>query len=81
VVTIQGPKDVVTPQLDERGIDYEVLEWQSEAEELLWTYDPKEAKKREKKKQKKAKKRAKAAKKAEKKKDSGDDSDGEAAAE
>ena len=77
VTTIQGPKDVITPQLDERGYEYEVLEWQSYAEELLWTHDPKAAKKREKKKQKKAKKDAKAADKADKK-DDGEDGEADA---
>ncbi len=77
VATIQGPKDVVTPQLDERGIEYEVLEWQSVAEELLWTHDPKAAKKREKDKQKKAKKSGKAAEKADKKKEDAEGSEGE----
>jgi len=72
VTTIQGPKDVITPQLDERGYEYEVLEWQSYAEELLWQYDAKAAKKREKDKQKKAKKDAKKADKADKKDDDGE---------
>ncbi len=83
VATIQGPKDVITPQLDERGIDYEVLEWQSFAEELLWTHDPKAAKKREKDKQKRAKKADKKKDKADKKgdDDEGTDQDGEASAE
>lgn len=73
VTTIQGPKDVITPQLDERGYEYEVLEWQSYAEELLWANDPKAAKKREKDKQKKAKKSDKKSSKADtKKKDEGD---------
>jgi len=78
VATIQGPKDVITPQLDERGIEYEVLEWQSYADELMWTHDPKAAKKNEKKKQKKAKKADKKKDKADKKDDS---EDGEASAE
>jgi zinc protease len=78
VTTIQGPKDVITPQLDERGYEYEVLEWQSYAEELLWQHDAKAAKKREKDKQKKAKKDAKKADKADNKKDDGDDGEANA---
>jgi zinc protease len=59
IVTIEGPKDVVLPQLDELGYTYDVVEWRGLGEELLYKYDPKEAKKREKQKQKDAKKDAK----------------------
>jgi predicted Zn-dependent peptidase len=47
-VTLRGPKEVLIPQLDERGYDYEVVEWKARGEELLWQYDPKAAKQREK---------------------------------
>ncbi len=63
IVTLRGPKDVLTPQLDERGYEYEVVEWKARGEELLWQYDPQAAKKREKDI---AKSEAKKAKKAEK---------------
>ncbi|MFT4622067.1 MAG: zinc protease [Myxococcota bacterium] len=48
IVTLLGPKEVLTPQLDERGYEYEIVEWKARGEELLWQYDPKAAKKREK---------------------------------
>lgn len=56
ITTIVGPKDVVTPQLDELGYEYTVVEWLPQGEELLFQYDPKEAKRREKDKQKSDKK-------------------------
>jgi hypothetical protein len=56
VTTILGPKDVITPQLDELGFEYSVVEWSPRGEELLFKYDPKEAKRREKDRQKKDKK-------------------------
>jgi hypothetical protein len=66
ITTLQGPKDVITPQLDELGYTYEVVEWRADGDEMLWKYDPKAAKKKEKKKQKSDKKKAKEAKKKEK---------------
>lgn len=56
ITTLRGPKDVITPQLDELGYTYEVVEWRADGDELLWKYDPKAAKKKEKDKQKSAKK-------------------------
>lgn len=49
---LNGPKDVITPQLDELGYTYEIVDWEAAGEELLWKYDPKMAKKREKAKKK-----------------------------
>lgn len=66
VTTIVGPKDVVTPQLDELGVPYKVVSATALGEELLFTYAPKEAARREKDKQKKDKKAAKEAEKKEK---------------
>jgi predicted Zn-dependent peptidase len=59
ITTIEGPKDVVAPQLDELGLAYEVVEWRANGDELLWKYDPKEAKKKQKKKLQAEKKKAK----------------------
>jgi predicted Zn-dependent peptidase len=59
ITTIEGPKDVVAPQLDELGMAYEVVEWRANGDDLLWKYDPKEAKKKQKSKLKAEKKKAK----------------------
>jgi len=59
ITTVVGPRSVLTPQFDERGYAYEVVEWRADGDELLWQYDPKAAKKKEKKKQKSDKKAAK----------------------
>lgn len=59
ITTIEGPKEVLLPQLDERGYTYDVVEWSGMGQELLFKYDPKEAKKQEKDRQKAAKKKAK----------------------
>jgi len=67
ITTIEGPKDVVAPQLDELGLAYEVVEWRANGDELLWKYDPKEAKKKQKKKLKAEKKKAKEQEKEEEK--------------
>ncbi|MBX2803609.1 MAG: insulinase family protein [Myxococcales bacterium] len=75
ISTLEGPKDVIAPQLDELGLEYEVYEWRAAGEELLWEHDPKEAKKQEKKRQKKAKKDARAKKKAKKGGEDGESSD------
>jgi len=58
ITTIEGPKAVIAPQLDELGYEYEVYEWSAYGSELLWEHDPKAAKKKEKKKQKDARKAA-----------------------
>jgi len=59
ITTLQGPKDVLGPELDERGFKYEVVNYHAEGDDLLWKYDPKQAKKDEKQKQKDDKKKAK----------------------
>lgn len=58
ITTIQGPKEILTPQLDERGYAYEIIEWEAAGDELLWTHDPKAAKKRERNRIKDEKKKA-----------------------
>ncbi|MEQ1505816.1 MAG: insulinase family protein [Myxococcota bacterium] len=67
ITTLVGPKDVITPQLDELGLTYSVVEWKANGDELLWKYDPKAAKKREKDRSKAEKKKNKEAAKKEKK--------------
>lgn len=69
IVTIEGPKDVIAPQLDELGLAYQVVEWRANGDELLWKYDPKEAKKKQKKKLKAERKKAKEQEKEDKKGD------------
>ncbi len=59
ITTIQGPVDVLKPQLDERGWSYEVAEWKGTASELLLKYDPKSAKLKEKLRVKDEEKKAK----------------------
>lgn len=49
---LTGPKDVIVPQLEERGLAYEIVDWEAAGNALLWEYDPKTAKKKEKAKQK-----------------------------
>ena len=75
ITTIEGPVDVIGPQLDEQGYEYEVVEWSAYGDELLWKHDPKAAKKREKKRQRAAKKREREA--AKKQKEAGDAPDAE----
>jgi predicted Zn-dependent peptidase len=72
ITTLEGPKDVLIPQLDEKGFEYEVVEWRAYGDDLLWQHDPKAAKKKEKDRQKAERKKAKDAQKS-KKKDSGSD--------
>ncbi|MEZ4234871.1 MAG: insulinase family protein [Myxococcota bacterium] len=74
ITTLVGPKDVITPQLDELGLDYEVVQWQADGDALLWKHDPKAAKKKEKARQKAEKKKAKADAK---KKKGGDEEEGD----
>ena len=74
ITTLVGPKDIITPQLDELGVTYELVEYIADGDELLWKHDPKAAKKKEKKRQKAAKKKAKEAKKKGKK--GGEDEEG-----
>ncbi|MCB9683958.1 MAG: insulinase family protein [Alphaproteobacteria bacterium] len=59
ITTVEGPKDIVIPQLDELGYTYQVVEWRANGDDLLWKYDPKAAKKKEKDRLKKEKKDAK----------------------
>ena len=59
ITTMEGPKEVITAQLDELGMTYKIVEWKGDADELLWTHDPKAAKKKEKARQKAAKKKEK----------------------
>ena len=58
-ITLEGPQDVIKEQLDERGFEYEVVDFEEEGEKLLWEFDPKAAKKKEKAKEKEEKKKAK----------------------
>jgi zinc protease len=67
IATLQGPVDVITPQLDEKGIEYEVVDWKERGNALHEAADPRDYKKY-------LKKKAKAeAKKEEEKSASGDD--------
>jgi len=59
VVTLVGPVEVITPQLDEAGIPYEVFDWKAEADLLFAQNDPKAYEKKKKKEAKEAKKKAK----------------------
>ncbi len=71
VVIARGPKDVILPQLEGKGYEVEVFDYEAEADRIWREYDPKgyaKAKKKE------AKSDAKAAKKAAKK---GDDEEGD----
>ncbi len=58
ITTLEGPVDILSPQLDEMGVEYDVYEWSAAGTELLWKHDPKAAKKRERKRARAAKKRA-----------------------
>ena len=59
IITIIGPAAVVTPQLDELGVEYTVFDWREEKERLFRENDPKEYKKAKKKEAREAKKKAK----------------------
>jgi predicted Zn-dependent peptidase len=78
IVTLVGPKDIIEPQLKEKGIEYEVVDWEAMGDEILAKYDPKGAKKKAKKK---AKADAKKAKEEAKKKAAGDEPNSEEATE
>lgn len=41
VVTLLGPKEVITPQLDKAGLTYEVFDWQAEADRRWEAWDAK----------------------------------------
>jgi hypothetical protein len=55
ITTIIGPVELIKAQLDERGMDYEVVEYAGLAAELLMTHDPKAARLKEKARVKKEK--------------------------
>jgi len=59
IVTLHGPKDVIGPQLQEKGIPYEVVDFEARGDELLGKYDPKALKKKQKAKAKEDAKKAK----------------------
>ena len=59
IATLEGPAEVITPQLEERGIAYEVVDYEARGEEIHAKYDPKGYKKYAKKKAKEEKKKAK----------------------
>ena len=48
IITVEGPKDNITPMLDAAGIKYEVFDWQQAGKDLLKKHDPKAAEKAEK---------------------------------
>ena len=59
VVTLIGPVEVITPQLDEAGISYEIFDWKAEADQMFQQNDPKAYEKKKKKEAKEAKKKDK----------------------
>ena len=59
VVTLVGPSEVITPQLDERGLTYEVFDYDAERDRLWELYNPKSWKKELKARAKAEKKKAK----------------------
>ena len=65
VVTLVGPAEVITPQLDERGLEYEVFDYRAERDRLWELYDPrswkKEVKAREKAERRRAEREAESA--------------------
>jgi predicted Zn-dependent peptidase len=77
ITTFAGPVDVVSAQLDEAGVAYEVVDWKQRGYDIHTAVDPKgavkAAKKRAKAKAKKEKKEKKEAKEAKKKGESGDE--------
>ena len=60
IVQLEGPKDIITEQLDARNFEYEIVDYEALGEELLWAHDKKAAKKRSKAKAKEDAKKAKA---------------------
>ena len=50
IVTLLGPMDIIIPQLEEKGIEYEVVDWETAGDEILAKYDPKAAKRKPKRK-------------------------------
>ena len=57
-IVITGPAAVITPQLDELGVEYSVFDWKAEKERLFMEKDPKAYKKAKKKEAREAKKKA-----------------------
>ncbi len=57
--TLHGPAEVLKPQLDKLGYDFEVVDWKGEGEARFEKYDPKGFKKYLKKKAKREKQKAK----------------------
>jgi predicted Zn-dependent peptidase len=57
--TLHGPAEVLKPQLDKLGYDFEVVDWKGEGEARFQKYDPKGFKKYLKKKAKREKQKAK----------------------
>ncbi len=60
ITLLEGPADVIEPQLKEKGIAYEVVDWKKRGEELHASVDPKGFAKREKAKATEEAKKAKA---------------------
>lgn len=72
ITTIEGPAEIITPQLEERGIEYEIVDYKARGDELHAEYDPKGYKKYDKKRKKaEAKKAAKEAEEASSEEDDG----------
>lgn len=59
LITLEGPKDVLGPMLDEKGVEYTLVDWKQMGDERLLQYDPKAYKKMMKKREKDAAKKAK----------------------
>jgi hypothetical protein len=59
LVVLEGPKEVVEPELKEAKVDYTVVDWKAEGEKLLEKHDPKAYAKYLKKKAKDEAKKAK----------------------
>ncbi|TVQ91795.1 MAG: insulinase family protein [Deltaproteobacteria bacterium] len=59
ITTLEGPAEVIEPQLKEKGFDYEIVDWEARGEEVHQAADPKGFAKRQKKKEKAEKKKAK----------------------
>ena len=58
VVTLVGPSDVIAPQLDERGLEYEIFDYEAERDRLWELHDPRSWKKEAKARAKAERKRA-----------------------
>ncbi len=58
IITLEGPVAVVGPMLDAEGIEYEVVDWRTEADALLAEHDKKGLKKLQKQRAREAEARA-----------------------